>query len=364
MSNNTTTLIIHDLDYLIETYYQRIGSTWVVDSLFVFLMLPFGTISCCLNILSLVAFFKIKNQLNKSKLTNYFKIYTLSSFFASFILTFYFITAPRYFDFVNSYWIGVFCCKIAQYVLTLYFFNNILDIFILFERCTHFVDRLKPYSRFNPYVVCLITFIVCNVINFPYMFAFSAQQEDVLNEAMVDPDLPQNFTYCKREFTTSYGRIILMAVAFLRDFVTLFLELAASIISIVLFRRFLFKRKLVIQNQNQAMIHNLNNQTENMPDALSRAEKFNLKLTKMTVYLSICSIILHMTIALSYIAVVVISSDSGILSNSVTVFCCMAIHIKYMSNFIFFFYFNQHFRDFFTAIFCRQGSCFNFKISF
>ena len=149
--NNSYNITQHmtaiNFDKLKENYYEIIGSTWLVDSVYVFLVTPMATISFCLNLLSFVAFIKIKNQQSSSNLTNYFKIYTLSSLIASFVSGLYLFTAPHYFSFVNSYWIGIYCCKISQYCLTLYFFCNVLDCFILFERLTNFVDQLKKYSN-------------------------------------------------------------------------------------------------------------------------------------------------------------------------------------------------------------------------
>lgn len=358
----------NDTDYidfyqLEEIYYQIIGSSWLVDSLYVFIVGPVGFIGLMLNLLSFIAFIRIKNKLNRTNLTKYFKVYTLASSIGCFVTMMYFLTTAHYFDFVNSFWVGVYSCKVSQYFITLYFFCNILDCMILFERLTSFVDILKNYSKFNPYNLCLITFLICNFINIPYFFYFTIRSEQELNTARLNPNLNESFTYCAREeyFQSFYGQLILILVILFRDILTLIFELTSSILSIFLFRNFLLKRKKAIKNQintsqNQSVIID-----SKESDSVIKTEKFNIKLTKMTIYLSICSTLLHLSVAISYLIMIIIKSNSNIKTNSFVLFCILVAYIKHISNFFFFFHFNKHFRNFFKFIIIKFANTMYFS---
>ncbi len=189
-------------------------------------------------------------------------------------------------------------------------------------------------------------------------------------------------------------------MVFFRDVVTLFLELSISILSIVYFKKYLKNRKRVfytsidvqrraqpvgtteatsvncVTNLNIALpslnyneksktinfgIFNANQQphasqshTQTVtfaPNAsvrfdhvLNRAENYNAKLTKMTIYLSICSIFFHIIVAITYIGLII--NDNTLPAHVYFLLLLVLYHIKCISNFFFFFNFNTNFRNY------------------
>ena len=71
---------------------------------------------------------------------------------------------------------------------------------------------------------------------------------------------------------------------------------------------------------------------------------FNKKLTQMTIYLSICSNLTHALIVSNYF--IYGSDDNSILVHSTTLVAFIFALIKYISNFLFFYFFNKHFQIF------------------
>ena len=93
---------MNELDKIKEIYLVKIGSTWLSDSLSLFLLTPLALISICLNLIGFIVFTKIETS--KTNLTKYLRYYTFISFVGCFIGSFSGLTSARYFELVNTYW--------------------------------------------------------------------------------------------------------------------------------------------------------------------------------------------------------------------------------------------------------------------
>jgi hypothetical protein len=350
---------------LFENYYIQIGSTWLSDTISVFVLAPLGFITICLNFLSFCSFLRMNKKL-ETNLTKYFRAYTLTSFIGCLLASLYFLTSPRYFQFANSFLISFYRCKVSQYIITLNFYANSLDCLILFERNACFLDKMKQFSKINPYIVSLIVFILCNIINSPYLFYSFTRDENEYISAMNNLEL-KNFTYCQRNpfFLTIFGHIILILVIIARDIIVLILQICFSIASIVYFKEYLrLKRNSMMCNTISTTNENLKYITDVNETSLNRSELFNSKLTKMTIYLVSCSTILHLTLAIGYLVIVIFFSQSTLIANYFSIACILIAFFKYISNFLFFYNFYHFFREFlariillkfFSSIFCTQS---------
>ncbi len=215
-----------------ETFFASIGSDLTTDSLF-FLLIPICILGLALNLLSLLVFWKI--NLPATRLYTYLRGYALNScvLCALGILVFVSYT-PSYFPSLSlSYFARVYRCVILNYVATsLYFFGNILDIVINVDRLSIFVKRLKRFQNVSPYIVFAATLLFCFVVNLPVYFWYYAQSDQQFIESA------QNFatfSYCGRTtfLVTRLGLVLSLIDIFIRDVLTLILEISTNILLMV-----------------------------------------------------------------------------------------------------------------------------------
>lgn len=97
-----------------ENFYIKYGSTWTIDSIYLFIISPIGFIGFILNILSLIVIFKINDN---SALYKYLKVYCLISIVICFLAIFtFYVYSPRY--------IGLYLDAFARLNKVIYLFND------------------------------------------------------------------------------------------------------------------------------------------------------------------------------------------------------------------------------------------------
>jgi hypothetical protein len=353
-SNITDEIMNTQLD-LIELYYLQLSSTWLVDSLFLFLNLPIAIISLFLNMFSYLIFdrFSTTNFNNKRTYYEYLKVYTLFSLFISLHNSINsFASAPRYFD-MNSYFISFYKCKIAVWVFTLlYYYLNVIDCILLMERLSNLVDDyrvsiyLKKFFKLNPKLISFIIFLVCVLINCVSYFFVSPRSDDEYKEVMKDYSKIIKFTYCNREayFSQSPGIFIVYCVILLRDGVPLLFEIGFGLYSIIMFKKYLKNRLRGLTSQNASTS---DSRATNRYQTFNKIETYNDRLTRMTIYLCICSILSHAGVALGSIQVSNNQTNRGTILSRISIFLSVFLTtLKYFSNFFLYFYFNIKFQDY------------------
>jgi hypothetical protein len=174
---NLSTKIFNIQNYsnndLSELSLFKIGSTLTFDSIYLYFVSPIAFISFCLNLFSIFIINKIKtNSNNHRNLYTYFKLYLINSSLLSFIVIFSFYSySPRYFQFALNYLARIYRCHIVNSLATtLYFYSNIFDLIITFERLSIFMHHLDFFKRKSPYTISLIGLIACTIINSPIFF--------------------------------------------------------------------------------------------------------------------------------------------------------------------------------------------------
>jgi hypothetical protein len=368
-----------------EQFYLKIGSTWTLDSLYVYLHLPLAMLGFVLNLISFRTFSNMKLR-QKRSYYSYLKVYTFNSCLVCFLSIFTFLfAAPRYFSFALTSLASFYKCVISVWLSTLvYFFLNVLDCLLLLERISNLTNsrRIKSFFKYDPWLICFCIFLICNLINLPSFFIARSRNDDYYAEVMGDQEKIKVFTYCYREpfFLTVDGRIVIILVVILRDICTLLTELYLSIYSFILFKRYLSQRAMVlylspnfndstnqtnVSKENRAHINeaienddldpnydmttsssNNNNvriNNQNIRDIITKAEKYNSRLTRMTIYLSIFSLMSHFGIAITFIDVS-LDDRSMFLFVSSFISCFLSV-FKYACNFFLFYRFNKSFRS-------------------
>jgi len=205
-------------------------------------------------------------------------------------------------------------------------------------------------------MICILLFIVCNIINLPIFFVVSPRKESDYDEILNDLDKLSTFTYCSREpfFFSQTGRLIIYFNVICRDGLTLFIEITLSVYSLILFRKYLNKQSNQINsisltqlenNLNQVIDENKNNKQLNSSRLINKMESFNRDLTKMTLCLSLCSIVSHFGTACCYI-LVSLDDKRNLIITTLIFFTFLLFNIKFFSNFYLFYYFNLNFKAF------------------
>ena len=297
---------------LIELYYLQLGSTWSFDSMFLFLNLPIAIGSLFLNMISYLIFdrFTKTNFNNKRTYHEYLKIYTLFSMLISFHNSINsFASAPRYFD-MNTYWFSFYKCKLAIWIFTLlYYYLNVLDCILLMERLSSLTDGnqhnrisiyLRSFFKLNPKLISLLILIICVLVNLISFFFVSPRNDADYKEVMNDYNKIVKFTYCNREgfFSNSPGTIIVVLIIFIRDVLPLIFEIILGLYSIFMFRKFLKDLSRELPSMNESQFDSKTVTTSRNNPTLNKIENYNEKLTRMTIYLCICSILSHIGVAL------------------------------------------------------------------
>ena len=330
---------------LSQLFYLSIGSTWTFDSVYLFFVSPMAFISFILNLFCIYVVNKIKLKSNNHKnLYTYFKINLINSSVLSFIVIFSFISySPRYFQFALSYLARIYRCHIANSVATtLYFYSNIFDLIITFERLSIFMHRLDFFKRKSPFKISMLTLFVCTLVNSPIFFWNYVKTDEEFYQGAFDLVNIDYFTYCGRtNFVESHlGSILSMVTLFLRDITTLLIEISINVFTIIYYYKYVSKRI----NLNTFNMANGGNNSDN--DAIW----IEIRLFFMTIILSFISLLCH--ILTCFTTFMLINHDI----NSTFIYLMILISIlvvtfKQFINFFVFFLFNSNFKNALTRTF-------------
>ena len=224
-----------------EIFLKKIGSTWLYDSFYLFLIVPMGMFGALLNILSFFIF--LKKDLRGINFYKYFQLYALTSAVLSLILSMSFMQSPRFFFEISiSQSARIFKCLIeGSYVLPLFlFFSNALNILLNIERASKFSDKLKSFKKISPYLACLCLFIVCALINLPMFFLIDTASDEYINEALSSLEKAIQFKgICIRNENSLslFGTIATLFSFVVKDLITFILDIASNIGAIICFKK-------------------------------------------------------------------------------------------------------------------------------
>jgi hypothetical protein len=182
MSNfsNESTKIYFDQQLL----YERIGSTWLVDSIYALVISPLGMLGFLLNLISCYVSHQI--QIKQTKLYEYLTFYSLNSSILSIITGFAFIPfAPRYYSNYLSYTSRIFRSIIPAYVVSShYFIANIFDIIISLNRLSIFIKRFNFINKISTVKITISIFLFVYIINLPSLFSYYVKIDEQIQSEL------------------------------------------------------------------------------------------------------------------------------------------------------------------------------------
>ena len=346
MNTQNVTQIYYSLNYWFEKY----RSSWLSDSLNLFLLAPVSLAGVVLN---LTAFIILSSkEFNNKVLNTYLRIYVFNSLIVNIngVLNFWPKTY-RYFSFSNSEAAAFFFCFIFCPVLnTTVFTGSVLGTIISLERASQFFKKykLKPIS--SPKIVCLIVFLISFVFNFQYFFLYRPAFIDVT----LDTKEVYRINYWKyHEFSLSLGGSILNYIAYAtRDVVLLIIENTASILTVILLKRYfsnvksksyLTRIKTSSSVLNVSTVESSNNQEKTYNfNLISKADQ---KATIMVLIMCILATFEH----IMFIAMVTyLKYRQDVTGSLMSIAANFSVILKHFSNFILLYFFNKSFKEIFT----------------
>ena len=318
-------------------YYQRIGSSWLIDGIYTFLAAPFGFMGFILNLVSLFIFYSI--NIKQTNLYIYLRFYSINGSLICLLSGLIFLSnCPRYSPYYLSYFWRFFRAYIYTMVYTtLYFIAILFDILIAFDRLAIFYKQIRGYIQFKPILmICLIVFFSI-LINLPICFGYYVKsEEEIMYEIKYNLS---TFTLNGRTlfFYSQIADLIIYIQVFIRDILTLIIEITTSSIAFNLIRKF---------NTNHYEMRSIS--IEMMPN-LSRNEIIRQKQIKdrqlllMNWILNLTSIISHLLVISTFVYLSISRGDSIQLFEMISVFY-FGVSFKHFTNFFIFYFFDNNFK--------------------
>ena len=340
-----------------EYFYEKIGSSILSDTLFLTLI-PIGLIGFILNAISLIIFTKIK--VKQTKMYSYLFLYTLfNSLLGSImIMSASLPYSSRYFGLISfNIIVRIIRCRLLNYIgSSQYLWANIIDILLALDRLSTFIKSIKVINQYSPVKIVFILLISSHLINLPMFFWYQTQTDEEFFES-IQKSL-QTFTYCKVAsfLGTPVGIVTTILSTFIRDILTLLVEIITNILGIIYLKKFIknkhslkrFKRIILETiNENSTLeIKNNNNLVEDSKD-----RELYLNSLKLTLCLLTTAIITHlMTLVLTFVTIM--DSLNVKTTSSQSVFYIMlTFALRHIASFFIFLNFNTNFRIMFFKMF-------------
>ena len=320
-------------DGTMQLLFQHIHSSWLLDSMFLFALSPLGAVGFVLNMIGFATLGKICERTSKP-IYQYLRIHSLNSALGLIVPTFSFVSfAPHYFSFALDWQARVYRCVIMSAASTLYLFRNVLDVVIALERLSLLVVWLRPFTTKSPYLVSLVLFLVCSLVNSPtYFIAQPKSDADFYNVTV----LAITNSYCTYHafFRTTIGKTITFGVFVVRDLLTIVAELAFSVIAV----RQLHDFRIIYRASNF--------------EADARIAESESQLVVITVHILIVSVVGHIVIFLCYVSFAL--GLENVFDGWLTFLSMLSVAVSACLNFFIIFFHSRVFRENFRLLVRRK----------
>ena len=170
-----------NVSYLNSMLLANLRTTYLIDSLRLYLIVPMAIIGTLLNTMSIYILFS-KNSFKNINIFKIMKIYNLTSLILTFGSLFVFLYTPYILFDLSITKIGsIYTCNIIYWILALFFFyGNCLEIIMNLERALSYSSGYQKIKKISQYLICIIVFILCLVIHIPSDLAMTHTSDDQL----------------------------------------------------------------------------------------------------------------------------------------------------------------------------------------
>jgi hypothetical protein len=333
-----------NISYLNSLLLANMRTTYFLDSLRFYLTTPMAIIGTILNTISFIIL--SAKSFSKINIFKLMKVYNLASLLLTFGLTFSFLNSPNiFFDLSISMISRIYTCYFLNWFIILIFvYGNCLDILMNLERALSYSNGYRNIKKISPYLICFIVLIICAVIHLPSDLAMTHTPDDQLYTKL-------NLCYSTTFAFESVTRMILIVSYIIEGPIVMILVIASNILAYISFKSFLKRKNESVNIKRSAEL------TEREKTKQAKTEKMNQKLLKMTIYLTIFSIITHFIQFGAQLIVYVFNAKVNSIFFGWTRFAYIFIVIfKHFFTPFFYYYFNRNFKDKILSLFCKKKS--------
>lgn len=326
----------------IEFILNSIGSYYILDVLYFFVELPLNVIGIILNIFCIIIIKKLHNGI---PLYTYLLFFVINSLLTNILSSVIFLSrSRRYFFLFGTYDIKAFdSYGYIPIATTLYFINSVIDIFILLDRISNFIQKIKNIlSRVSPFKICIIIIISCSLINIPIFFVYVPKSIKI--------NFSNNQTYSfyivsvSEIIKTKAGNIMIFTLYSIRDILTLIIEICLNFVTIRFIRNHIGKKNQM-RKSITLMLSTANSLVENKETFIrgrSLSQLSETRSTMMVIIISMLNILVHSLLFYTLIYGYYYSDYFGSLFSSLVV---LANSFKHACNFFIFLFFNLKFKE-------------------
>jgi len=155
--------------------------------------------------------------------------------------------SPRYFSYLDSYWIAVFDIYYDLMSYVLFHYGDVIQICILLTRMKKFNQFIKKYFTLSPKIISLLLVFVCLIIDFsiPFTFKIVSLGDYVYSDLNGAKKRGLFYFPTTSEFAKSFiGQVIILITFFaMSHFVCLIVGVTLIVISFIQYRQYLEKKK-------------------------------------------------------------------------------------------------------------------------
>jgi hypothetical protein len=227
------------------------------------------------------------------------------------------------------------------------------------ERVLNYSAGYQRIKQISPYWICFIVFIICIIIHMPSNLAQTYTPDDQL------------YIKLRHCYLTSFAiqpvtKIILLVSFIIEGPVVMILAIGSNLLAYASYKAFMKRKSMTTSvafnvNRQQLAITTRAVELTNIEQRKqAKKEKMNQRLLKMTIYLTIFSIISHL---IQFAAQSIIFLFSSYVSVTIFLWAQFAyifiIVLKHFSTIFFFYYFNINFKTALKQYFCCCYRCSN-----
>ena len=330
---------LSNISYLNSLLLKNIRTTYLTDALNLYFIVPIAIIGSYLNYIGLEILPKKSfRNLNIFKLM---LIYNLISFIITFITIFYFLYTPHILFEISISKIGrIYSCNFINWFLLFFFFyGNCIDVLMNLERAVSFSNKFEKLKKTSPYLICFIVLIICLIIHFPSNLSQSFTPD---NELFIKLRLCYATTFTTRPIT----RLILMISIIIEGPVVMILVIGSNLLAFFSYRSFLKRKEETTRINNNNKRTDQPQLTEIQKRKIHKNDKMKQKLLKMTIFLTLFSVIVHMIQFGAQIVISLFSSDNKLVfAWAFFIFSFIAI-FKHFFTIFFYYLFNYKFKNY------------------
>ena len=278
--------------------------------------------------LNFVTLSQICKKSNKP-IYQYLRIHSLNSALGLIVPTLSFVGfAPHYFSFALDWKARVYRCVIMSSASTLYLFRNVLDVAIALERHSLLVVWLRRFTTKSPYLVSLLLFIVCSLVNSPTYFIAQPKSDAAFFNGTISA-VTNNYCIEQAFFKTVLGTSITFGVFVVRDLLTIVAEITFSALNVWQLRGF-----------------RVNFRVSNFGD--TRIAESERQLVLITVHILIVSVASHIVVLIRSVSFAL--SLESVFDGWLTFLALLSVVVSACFNFFIVFFHSRAFRESFRRL--------------